>query len=474
VQTFDGALAMIDWTVLVAHFGAMATVAAMAVLTILLNATSIELATGVEFDLDHELRAQGLANLVSVCSGGFVGYISVSRTLVNRAAGATSRLSGTVVGFVALAVLAGGTDAVSFVPRFVLAGLLIQLGAGLIWEWLVRSQPRLPRRDWLLVLAIVAVTATLGFLQALVFGALAACVIFALDVSGTDVIRGRFSLGERSSSLVRSVEEMAILAAHGDAVVVLQLRSYLFFGSAYRLQEYLKELVASPLQMVIFDFSAVTGVDSSAATSFARMQRSLQAAGIRVTVCALAPEVEQVIASAEAPVFEVVASLDEALEQGENAILVAHGAATVTHRPLTDWLATALGSREHARELVRRLVPAEPVAAGILCRQGDATETLLFIERGSVSVLVDRAGHEPMRLRVFGPHTLVGEIGFFLDVPRTATLKAEEGTLVWSLGRPAYRELAAARPDIVLALLTYIVRVQSERLAFATRQITAL
>jgi sulfate permease, SulP family len=477
VPVLTGGFFAVDWTLLAAIAGSMAAVAAMAVLTILLNSTSIELATGVEGDLDHELRIQGLANLVSALIGGFVGYVSVSRTLANRAAGATSRLSGTVVSVVALAVLVGGYDAMSFVPRFVLGGLLMQLGGGLLWDWLVRSWSRLPRREWLLVASIVTITAYFGFLYALVFGALAACVIFALDASGTDVIRGQFGLNERSSSLVRSVEEMAILAAHGEAVIVLQLRSYLFFGSAYRVQEHLKALATSrPLQMVIFDFSAVTGIDSSAATSFARMRDLLLAAGIRIAVCGLPPEVARVINATGAPSVEIVscANLDEALEQGENVVLVAHGATTVRHRPLVDWLAAALGNLEYASELVRHLCPAEPAEAGFLCHQGGPTETLLFIERGSVSVLVDRPQGDPMRIRVFGPHTMIGEIGFFLETPRTASLKAEDGTIIWSLSREAFRDLASRRPDIVLALVTYIVRIQSERLAFTTRQIAAL
>jgi anti-anti-sigma regulatory factor len=242
----------------------------------------------------------------------------------------------------------------------VLGGLLMQLGGGLLWDWLVRSWSRLPRREWLLVASIVTITAYFGFLYALVFGALAACVIFALDVSATDVIRGQFGLNERSSSLVRSVEETAILAAHGEAVIVLQLRSYLFFGSAYRVQEHLKALATSRLlQMVIFDFSAVTGIDSSAATSFARMRDLLLGAGIRIAVCGQAPAVARVISATGAPSAEIAsyANLDEALE---------------------------------------------PAEAGFLCRQGGPTETLLFIERGIVSALVDQPQRDPMRIRVTG------------------------------------------------------------------------
>ena len=92
----------------------------MAILGVLLNSTVIELATGVEADIDRELRMQGLANVASALAGGFVGTVHVTGTLINRAAGGTGRLSGVVAGLVALAVLIGGGQVVGYVPRFVL------------------------------------------------------------------------------------------------------------------------------------------------------------------------------------------------------------------------------------------------------------------------------------------------------------------------------------------------------------------
>ncbi len=290
-------------------------------------------------------------------------------------------------------------------------------------------------------------------------GALAACIIFTLDVSATDVIRGQFGLDKRSSSLVRSAEDVQTLADRGGAVTVLQLGSYLFFGSAYRVQQHLKALTAQQkLQMVIFDFSAVTGIDSSAAANFVRIQESLRDAGIRNAVCGLSPAVGRVVDATSSRPIDVAcySDLDEALEQGENMVLAAQRTITTTHQPLLDWLTGALSSVEYARELSHRLTPTASADVRYLCRQGDPTEALLF------------------RVRVFGPHTLVGEIGFFLQTARTASLKAEDGTIVWSLGRTAFHDLASQRPDIVLALFSYIVRIQSERLAFATRQVVAL
>jgi SulP family sulfate permease len=142
----------------------------MGILGVLLNSTVLELATGIDADVDRELRMQGLASVASALAGGFVRNVHVTGTLINRAAGGTSRFSGVVVGLVACAVLIAGGQVIAYVPRFVLAGLLVQLGAKFIWDWGVLSRRSLPLRDWLVVLAIVLIAAERGFLEALLFG----------------------------------------------------------------------------------------------------------------------------------------------------------------------------------------------------------------------------------------------------------------------------------------------------------------
>jgi sulfate permease, SulP family len=77
-------------------------------------------------------------------------------------------------------------------------------------------------------------------------------------------------------------------------------------------------------------------------------------------------------------------------------------------------------------------------------------------------------------VRVFGAHTLLGEVGFFLDVPRSANLLASPGAIVWSLSRQAFDEFMNKHPAEALSLTTYVIRLQSERLTFANRQIASL
>jgi CRP-like cAMP-binding protein len=79
-----------------------------------------------------------------------------------------------------------------------------------------------------------------------------------------------------------------------------------------------------------------------------------------------------------------------------------------------------------------------------------------------------------MRMRAFGANTIVGEMAFVLSVPRTASLRVDDDAIVWSLSRSAYRELTTTNPNIMLALLQSMLRLQVERLSFATRRIADL
>lgn len=236
-------------------------------------------------------------------------------------------------------------------------------------------------RDWLVVLAIVLIAAESGFLQALLFGVLAGCVIFAVDVSRIRVVRHQFGLDERSSSVIRSTEEGTVLAENGGQIRVLELSGYLFFGSAYSVQERVTNLVTEtkPTE-VIFDFSGVTGIDSSAGACFAKIRDVLHKNGTRQVMAALSPAATNILGASSGLDDSVGLHdhLDKALEESEEILLAAHAAFRCRRRSLVAWLEEALGSREFAEELCAHLTPAPRDADSYLCRQGDATDTLIF------------------------------------------------------------------------------------------------
>ncbi len=229
-------------------------------------------------------------------------------------------------------------------------------------------------------------------------------------------------------------------------------------------------------RMMVFDFTAVSGIDSSAGSSLLRIEKMLRQHGIAHVAVGLSPDIRHMMADVGGLGADVIQydSLDEALEGGENWLLTRHGGRAAGQRPLIEWLAEALGSADLANTLAAALEPANHAGAGYLCRAGDPTDTLLFIESGRVSVEVEHEGRAPIRQRVFGPNTIVGEIGFFLGVPRTANLRIDGPATVWTLSHAMYQRLSREAPAVTTALLTCTVRIQAERLAFSSRQVAAL
>ncbi len=115
-----------------------------------------------------------------------------------------------------------------------------------------------------------------GFIAGILIGVVIGCATFALSASRVDSIKYSFDGSEYRSSLDRSRDDLAVLETHGGKIQGLNLQSYLFFGSANRLYQHVKTLLAhSPeCRFLIFDFKLVTGIDSSAAYSFAQIKRT--------------------------------------------------------------------------------------------------------------------------------------------------------------------------------------------------------
>jgi SulP family sulfate permease len=470
-------LELFPWQQLPSLAGDLIAVMFVTVVSTLLNVTSIEYATYREANLNRELNALGIANLCSAAFGGYVSCISLSRTLLNHSIGATSRLSGVVVAAICAFVLIVDPALLGYVPKFVLGGLLLYLGGALIYQWLIKSAVRLSLAEYLSLLAIAIIIVEWGFIAGVLSGVILGCATFALSASRVNAIKYSFDGSEIRSSFDRATAELAVLAESGTQIQVMCLHSYLFFGSASGLQQHVKTLLASrpECRFLVFDFRLVTGVDSSATHSFTQIKRAADEHGARLVLVHLTRELEKAFRASRfiSDDILVVPNLDQALEACEDSIIDAAQSIRAEVKPLHEWLAEALGDREHADLLVKQCVRIEVAAGDIIARQGDLADALHFILDGRVSILVD-AGDNQIRIRSLGPHTTVGEMGLISRQPRSATIRAETPSVLYALSLDAYERIKAENPALGQALLSYIITVMSERLSFANRAIGVL
>jgi sulfate permease, SulP family len=444
----------------------------------LFNTTGVEVAVHREADLERELNVTGLANILAGALAGYPGCISVSRSVLNLGSGGTGRLSGLTAAAISALMLAVAPDLLGYMPKFVLGGLLIYLGVDQLHKWIVESRKRLSKTEYVSLLAIIVIIVEWGFVPGVLIGVVIGCATFALSAARIESVKYSFDGSEYRSSLDRSRDDQEVLLAHGGKIQGVNLQSYLFFGSANRLYQHVKALLqrCPECRYLVFDFKLVTGIDSSAAYSFAQIKRSAHDLGVKLVLVHLSATPEKVLRSSEfiSNEVRVVPELDHALEWCENELITQHQGLAQEAASLRDWFAQILGAEHDADELIRRCHRIEVEAGEIIVRAGDAADSMHFILDGRVGIMVPADEGRTTRVRSLGRCTTIGEMGLVSHAPRSATIQAEVASVLYVLNTLQFEAIKTDDPELSQKLLTYFVSVMAERLTFANRTIAVL
>jgi sulfate permease, SulP family len=465
----------VDWRWLGGLWLDMLAVSAVAVITILLGASGLEVMSRRDISLDDELRTHGWLNILAAALGGYLSLVSVSRSTVLLESGARTRAAGMVAAAVCALAAGGAALLLGWVPRVVLGGFLLYLGLAILWEWVVQSRSRVGLADWSLIVVILATTVMIGFTVAVLAGIIASCLNFALSYSRVGVVQHDLDGTGIRSSVLRPAAQQEVLAAHAGDIRVLVLRGVIFFGTASalldRVRAFLTAAHAPGTRVLVLDFSHVASVDSSAAMTFAKVSQLASAQGTRLVLCGL----NAAIAAALGGGFAAHETLDQALDAAEEAVLAAHGEdPRGTSQPLQPWLERALGGERHWQAL-QPLLQRRAVAAGeVLMRHGEPSDTTLYlIESGRLAVTLQGQG-KGQRLATLMAGNIAGEMALYTDLPRSATVAAETDAVVWTLPRSALESLHANAPETALKVHAFIVRTMAGRMQQANTTIGAL
>jgi SulP family sulfate permease len=476
---FAGRWSLVRWEAILPHVPEFAAMTVVTVITILLNATGLDLATGEDADFDKELRAAGVANALSGLAGGMVGYQSISRSLLNFRAGATGRTAGIWCAILCFAAATIFPGLFSYFPRPVLAGLLLYLGLSLLIEWAVLSYGRLPRREYMLILLILVLIAWKGFIAGVAFGVVVACVLFAFSYSRTSCIKYDFTGATRSSNVERPIEHVEALKAEGDRIYGLCLQGFLFFGTSNAILDKVKERAdrGRPMKYVLLDFLRVNGLDASAALAFAKLRQFCVSRGATLCLTGMDDVFRRTLLrggalSEGAREFE---DTDRALEWAEEQILseLFSDDSTAGNAGLEKRLATHF-SPENLEHLLAALKFEDVPKGAFVFRKGDDGGALYFVESGRVSVRLPLDDGGSVRLRAFGAGTIFGEMGLYSGLPRSADVVADCPSRIGKLTREKLDRLTGTFPAAAIQLHNFVVRVLAVRLAAANEEIRSL
>jgi MFS superfamily sulfate permease-like transporter len=223
---------------------------------------------------EQELVAFGAANVAAGLTQGFSIGASGSRTAVNDSMGARTQISGLIAAGAVALVLLFLTGPMQYLPKAVLAAVIISAALGLVDVGAWRAIASVGRVE----VGIAAVTMA----GVVLFGVLYALVV-AVALSVLDAVRRSAQPHDAVLGWSERLGRYANVALHPSAtvtpgVVVYRLDDRLFFANARYVKGRIREAVRGAPQQakwLVFDAEAVTHVDATGVEALEDIDRLL-------------------------------------------------------------------------------------------------------------------------------------------------------------------------------------------------------
>ncbi len=475
------AISQADWGAIFRQGGNIVTIIVLSAVAMLLNTSGIEIATQKDIDLNHELKITGFANMLVGLVGGLTGYTSLSLSTLGSRTKAEGRLVGLVGAALTGLTLIFGAALLSYIPAFIVGGILMFLGLSFLVEWLYDAWGKLPRADYFIVLLILGVIAFVGFLEGVGVGIAASIILFVLNYSRIDVVKHSLTGGDFQSNVERPRLYQQLIKEKGYWLCILKLHGFIFFGTSNSLMERVRKLIiepeSQPPRYIILDFKLTTGLDSSAMLSFTKMRQLAESHDIMLILTGLTPaiqrQMEEVFPEPECRIFP---NLDRGVEWCEDQMIETFESVGFTAQPKTllQLLEESLPPSVSIDALMQYFNKQNIEAGHVLLQQGVIPEGLFFIEQGQVTALREQPDCETLRLRTLVGGSVVGELSTYLQNPAVASVVADKPCVVYGLSNAAITEMETKDEPVAMAFHRFVAHLLAEKLDATTRTMETL
>jgi SulP family sulfate permease len=373
-------------------------------------------------------------------------------------------------------------------PISVLAGIIVYVALSMIerdmFDWLRQSRTR---NDAMVALLVTIVTVAYDLVTAVGVGVVIAIVLFIRSQAQASVVHRRSTGLERHSVRLRTHDERALLAQHGERIVLYELRGNLFFATADSLFEELLPDLDCPTS-VILHLRRVSQVDLTGIKILHQIATRLHNHGGQLLFCevhhqiGLGEDVREALARVSPQpaggreVLTFVGS-EEALEYAEDALLAESGRAPAMPQSRVTLAET---------DLCRNMTPAQVAALGQILHErtseagqklvsaGERGDAMFLVMRGEAEARLQTTQHHYKRLAKYGPGTFLGEIAFVDPGPRAADIYVTQPSEFLVLDRAGFARLEREDPGAAVALLMALGRVQGHHLRHSAEEMQRL
>lgn len=342
-------------------------------------------------DPDHELVAQGLANLATALAFGVPVTMAPERTRLSIAHGASTRRAAAFGALFVLALSWAFAPLLTQIPRAALAGVVIGIALRMLSIERWRELARGTRGDWLVFATTVVCMVAFDVGPGVQTG-----IVVALAVALVRVTRTRADVEEGHDGL----PHFASLAG-----------SLTFLASA-RIDALSRQILRLPPEPgVVVDLHAVEGVDASALELLASMVESLRARGTKIALLGARADLDAEIRTTQPALTDLLVAREADLDRVLGARHVDRGRAQL-----------ARGVRRFRRDQRDALTPLLLELA-----EGQAPHTLMLTCADSRVVPSLLTGTQPGELFV------VRNIGALLPPHGSETLNDEGAALEYAI-----------------------------------------
>jgi len=472
----------LTWSMMPGLIPELLAVTIVALISLVTKVSSIEVGRQASGDLDCEFRAHGIASLIAAPFGGLTSSLQVGTSRLLEHAGGATRMSGVVCALALGSVGVANFNLQGLIPIPIVAGLVFYLGYTFIIDALWRPYSQRAWLDLVLAIGITIVCIAHGYLIGVLAGLVCACILFAISYARLGVVRRHVTRAQFASYVGRSAEASEHLRENGDAIQLYWLSGYIFFGSSEgvfeRIRSDIEALPPRRVAYVILDFGMVSGADSSAVVSLTKLRNFCDQQGTTLVYCSLSPAARAVLQRGGffggKSQHQAFADLNRALAWCEDQLLAKANVDKDTGLAgFERWLQRQLGASIMATDLLTYLERKDTDGSQMLYCEGEPADTVDLVAAGNLSIDIAKDDGETLRVRRIMTHTVVGEMGFFRNSVRSATISSDGPATIFTLTRTNFERMRRERPDLAIAFDDFIMRVLADRVDFANRAIMA-
>ncbi len=249
-----------------------------------------------EVDANQELIGLGLANIAGAFFSAYPTTGGFSRTAVNDEAGAKTNLAAIFsAGIIALTLLFL-TPLFYYLPKAVLAAIIMVAVAGLVdWEE-ARYLWKVDRRDFGLMALTFVATLALGIEQGILVGVIVSLIVVIYESSTPHTaLMGRLPDTETYRNLKRNPDAMT--RSH---IVIVRMDANLYFANVSTFQDLILDLdVNDPaLRAIVVDMYPVNQIDSTATHTLQEIIETCRRNGVELYLAGVKGPVKDVLDAA--------------------------------------------------------------------------------------------------------------------------------------------------------------------------------